>query len=382
MTDTNIRRESHTITADDIRALLQPTTKPCISIYIRTAPSANADQGRIRFKTAVQQVQADLKRNQQPGQEEPFLQPLRDLADRSDFWLSQRHGLAVFYSPDVFELRRLPEPPRQDLTIVADSFHVKPLLRLAQHAGRFQVLAVTVERVRLYEGMFQRLEEIPLHPDVPSSMEEALGEPNRVSKLKRAPWEPEDSDTRDKQLTRYFRRLDEAVWEHHSRPSGLPLLLAALPEYHSFFHQASRNQHLIKEGIKRDPVKDIDAEGLAREAWELYQPVRAARIADLRERFGLGRSQNGASDQLDEVARQAVFGKVGTLILRENFRVGGTVDRGTGEITRRPIEETNTDDLLDDLAEIVLSNSGEVLVLGADEMIGDTGIAAIYRYAT
>ena len=48
-----------------------------------------------------------------------------------------------------------------------------------------------------------------------------------------------------KETERFFRAVAPAILEHYSRPSGLPLLLAALPEHHSFFRQISRNPFLM-----------------------------------------------------------------------------------------------------------------------------------------
>lgn len=39
-----------------------------------------------------------------------------------------------------------------ELPIVADSFHTKPLLRLLQSADRFQVLALNLQEIKLFEG--------------------------------------------------------------------------------------------------------------------------------------------------------------------------------------------------------------------------------------
>lgn len=37
----------------------------------------------------------------------------------------------------------------------------------------------------------------------------------------------------DLDIERFFRAVSRAIYEHHSKPSGLPLILAALPEYHA-----------------------------------------------------------------------------------------------------------------------------------------------------
>ena len=60
-------------------------------------------------------------------------------------------------------------------------------------------------------------------------------------------------DEADIDADRFFRAVDRAVLEHHSRPSGLPLILAALPEHHHLFHQVSHNPFLMGEGLTINP---------------------------------------------------------------------------------------------------------------------------------
>jgi hypothetical protein len=48
-------------------------------------------------------------------------------------------------------------------------------------------------------------------------------------------------------------REDRSVLELYSRPSELPLILAALPEHHSLFHKVSHNSLLTEDGIKGNP---------------------------------------------------------------------------------------------------------------------------------
>src|SRR3546814_15834308 len=60
-------------------------------------------------------------------------------------------------------------------------------------------------------------------------------------------------DAIDAETERFFRAVDRAVLEHHSRPGGLPLLLAALPEHHHLFRNISDNPQLMEPGI------DVDA---------------------------------------------------------------------------------------------------------------------------
>ena len=68
----------------------------------------------------------------------------------------------------------------------------------------------------------------------------------------------------------FFRLVDRALFEHHSKPTGLPLLLAALPEDQGRFRKLSQNPRLVEEGIEFDP--DASIEQLRARAWQLVEP--------------------------------------------------------------------------------------------------------------
>lgn len=378
----DIQTDTPSVTQADLYRLIQPTPGPCVSIYARTGATESADQGRIRFRNALQRAEQAIGEPQENGQEGNPLDPLRALADDSELWLGATPGIAAFLSRDRVVVRRLPEEP-QDLVMVADSFHVKPIIRMVQATDRFQVLAVSAERVALYEGDRHGLQPVRLHDDVPKTMGEAIGEPSRLTEESGngAVSNQGGHDLRQEQLNRWFRRLDQAIWERHSREAQLPMILAAQDQYHSFFHMAAHNRNLLKDAaIKRDPFKDIDLELLSRLAVEQMQPIWDASIAELMELFGSAKAHGKGNDQVNDIAAQAAIGRVGTLILEEGRHVGGAVEPGTGKVTFRAIGDPHTDDLLDDLAEMVLRAGGQVMVLPREKMPTEHGVAAIYRY--
>jgi hypothetical protein len=60
--------------------------------------------------------------------------------------------------------------------------------------------------------------------------------------------------------------------------------------------------------------------------------------------------------------------------------VPGRIDPATGEIELKDRAHPEVDDLLDDLAELVLKNGGQVVVMPAERMPTRAGIAALYRF--
>jgi len=74
------------------------------------------------------------------------------------FWNHTLDGLAVFATPRLFEVHRL-QRSVAEFAVVADSFHVKPVIRFLQSADRFQVLGLSGSTVRLFEGSRDTLDE-------------------------------------------------------------------------------------------------------------------------------------------------------------------------------------------------------------------------------
>jgi hypothetical protein len=87
----------------------------------------------------------------------------------------------------------------------------------------------------------------------------------------------------------------------------------------------------------------------------------------------------GSSD-LKQVAKAAFESRVETVFVEEGRIVPGKIDEKTGEIQLGILEHPESDDILDDLAELVLFNGGGCIRSGKDKMPCTTGIAAIYRY--
>src|SRR5690606_11311237 len=98
-------------------------------------------QDPIRYKNLLRSVERSLREKYRGREVRPLLEPLQALADDFHFWVHQRDGLAVLASADKFEVFRLQRPVKE-LAVVADSFHLKPLLRIVQSADQYQVLCL------------------------------------------------------------------------------------------------------------------------------------------------------------------------------------------------------------------------------------------------
>jgi hypothetical protein len=291
----------------------------------------------------------------------------------------------------MFRALRLPQTVAE-LVVVSDTFHVKPLRRFFQSADRYQVLGLSLDKVRLFEGNRRALDEVDLVPGVPRTMTEALGEeltePHQTvasyggaggASTPARHGHGGKKDEVDIDADRFFRAIDRAVLEHHSRPSGLPLLLAALPEHHHRFHQVSHNPFLMAEGLTINPDA-LPIDELRKSAWQVFEPQYQARLATLADEFAVAKSKGLGSEDLAQVAQAAAAGRVATLLIEADRQIAGRLDGATGRVMVAELSNPQVDDLLDDLGELVGKMGGRVLVLPAERMPGLTGLAATYRY--
>jgi Bacterial archaeo-eukaryotic release factor family 3 len=381
----------HSLINDYAAGLLDAHGRPCLSLYQPTHRChPENQQDPIRFRNLVKSMEQSLRKKWTGRAVEALLDPFLALANDRGFWNQTQDGLAVLGAPGLFRVYRL-QRLVPELVVVADTFHIKPLIRILQSADRYQVLGLNRREIKLYAGNRDVLDEIEIAPGVPRTITDALGEELTEPHLTVASYgkgaggppmrhgHGTKKDEVDIDSERFFRVIDRAILEHHSRPSGLPLILAALPEYHHRFREVSQNPFLMAEGIDVYPDA-LPGNALRERAWRVVEPRYLARLAALLEEFGRAKSKGLGSEELAVVAEAAVAGRVALLLIEAEHHMPGRIDYASGRVELGDLAHPEIDDLLDDLGELVLKKGGQIVIVPAERMPTQTGIAAIYRF--
>ena len=381
-----------TLTPASLAELASFEGRPCLSLYQPTHRChPDNQQDPIRFRHLVKALETSLRQQYSTDVVKSLIEPFEALAQDPDFWNHTLDGLAVLGAPGLFRVFLL-QRPTIELAVVADSFHTKPLRRFLQSTGRYQVLALSLHQVQLFEGDRDALDAVALAAGVPRTMTAALGDEHT---------EPHTSvsshgglgaghgpmhhgqggrkDEIDGDAERFFRAVDRAVLEHHSRPSGLPLMLAALPEHHHLFHEVSHNPFLMADGLMANP-QGLTPDAMRQRAWDVAAPQQQARQAGWSEAYAAAAAKGLGSEDLSQVAHAAVAGRVATLLVEAERQVAGRIDASTGRIDPAELGNPRADDVLDDLGALVEKMGGHVHVLPAGRMPGRTGVAASFRH--
>jgi len=381
------------LTKELVQELLAADQAPCLSIYMPTHRKHPENlQDIILFKNLVRQLKESLLQKYSSGEVQTHLEPFETLAEDNNTWSHTSDGLAVFSAPGLFKVVGA-QKSFEELALVADSFHTKPLRQYLQSLDHFHVLGLSLHDIRLFEGNRHSLTEVDLTADTPKTITEALGDDltdkhTTVASYGGSGGESSPmhhghggrKDETEKDSERYFRVVANTIYEHYSKPSGWPLVLAALTEHQSLFQKVNKNPLLLASGIAINP-SSVSAEKLATMAWEIMEPEYNLKLDSMVAMFEQARANGKGSDDYKEVAVAAVEGRVDTLIVEADriipVRITNLV---TGNTQKKDMINPAVDDLLDDMGELVMRMGGQVMVLPAGKMPSETGLAAIFRY--
>ncbi len=381
------------LTKELVQELLAADQAPCLSIYMPTHRKHPENlQDIILFKNLVRQMKESLLQKYSAGEVQTHLEPLETLADDNNTWSHTSDGLAVFSAPGLFKVVGA-HKSFEELALVADSFHTKPLRQYLQSLDHFHVLGLSLHDIRLFEGNRHSLTEVDLTADTPKTITEALGDDltdkhTTVASYGGSGGESSPmhhghggrKDETEKDTERYFRVVANTIYEQYSKPSGWPLILAALTEHQSLFQKVNKNPLLLTNGIAINP-SSVSTDKLAAMAWEIMEPEYNLKLESLVAMFEQARANGKGSDDYKEVAVAAVEGRVDTLIVEADriipVRITNLV---TGNTQQKDMINPKVDDLLDDMGELVMKMGGQVMVLPSGKMPSETGLAAIFRY--
>lgn len=362
----------------------------CISLYQPTHRHRPENkQDLIRYENLVQKIENSLNKRYKDQDIKEIMKPFKEIGQDRIFWNNTADGLAILSNGKeciVYKLQRQVE----ELALVSDRFHIKPLIRYFQSSDRYHLLGLDMKYFTLYEGNRYGFEEVDLDPDIPRSLEEVLGEDQTEPYLNPGAYGGAGAtpmfhghggrkDEIDIDTQRYFRYVDKFVLDNYSNPMKIPLILVALDEHHGLFNNISHNSFLLSDGVKQD-YKSLDLDQLKKSAWEIIEPFYLEKTKKLVDNYKVQRSKFLGSDDVSEVSRAVVENRVDTVLLEADKFIQGRINKETGELIREDTSGSDYDNVLDEIAKMVLENKGEVLVLPKERMPSTSGLAAIYRF--
>jgi len=380
------------LTSDHLQYFLTDYPGWHLSLYMPTFHSGReTDQNQIRYKNLLQEAeQRLLDKKLRTPEVRDLLKPALQLLDRPGFWRHQSHGLAVFFSQDLFEYYRLPIS-FESLVQISDRFHLKPLLPLFTSDGHFYILALSQNQVRLLEGTRDSVDEIDLE-NVPQSIAETLQNKTIDKKLQFHTGAPltgsgdragvfhghDPSNTEKTRILNWFHRIDDTL------PNLLigkesPLVLAGVNYLFPLYKQANSYRNLVDKGIPGNP-EELKPEELHAQAWPLVEPCFHAAQEQAAAKFYQLSGSDKTTTDVEQAVLAAHHARVSDLFVPLKEQVWGNFDPDHHSVQIHQEKQPGDRDLLDLAALETLLNGGEVYAVELEKMPADAPIAAVLRY--
>ncbi len=379
---------------EEIKKLLgQRGLGPCISLYMPTQKGREkARENAIRFKNLVTEAEKKLENFDLNNQDlQQLLEPAKKLIDDSYFWSKQSDGFAYFLAPDLSRFYRLPVE-FEELSVVRDSFHIKPLFSLLASDGQFYVLALSQKDARLLRGTSLMIEEIDIS-DVIQKFEEKFATELPEQFLQFHTRAPATGDVRSaiyhghggeidsyqkEKLLKYFRFIDRELQEKFDQPAA-PIVLACVDNLFSTYREASKYPLLFEKGIKGNP-EHMSAQELHQKAWEIVRPYFEQKQEEAkalyRELSGTGKTSNDLTD----IVPASFHGRISDIFVTPGVQQWGNYDPETEMVQLSEAPLTGNEDLIDLAAVETFMHNGNVYAINSEQMPDQSPVCAVYRW--
>lgn len=381
-------------TKEDLKTLSAAPDGPAVSLYIPThRAGADTRENAIRFKNRVQEAEHKLKEYGLEDREAAsLLGPASALIDDEAFWQQQADGFAMFLTDGASQQFRV-GLELDELTVVGERYHLKPLMPLLSGDGKFYVLAASINKARLFEATRSGIHEVDLG-DTPTSMAEAtrFDDPERslqdhsVSGSAPGGARPDvtyhgtgaGDDDKSERTLRYLRMLENGVTDAVNEGNA-PLLFAGVDRIFSYYQEANHYNHLLEQHVSGNPDEWSEEEVHAK-AWELVQGHFDKTKQEAMQRYKAVAHEETSSADLEDIVRSAGDARIDTLIVGVGEQRWGTYDRQSRSVAFHDEPQPGDEDLLDFAAVQTLLNGGTVYAVPADH-VPDGGLAvATYRF--
>jgi len=380
------------ITGKDLQSLINTREAHCISIYIPTHTAGeNVLQGMDAkaLDVELRKIRKDLgELGWDPEQVEKRLNPIEELRLDSSFWREQSEGLAIFASPGWFKFFRLPisfEPRYR----IGERFYLVPMVKQLTESGGFYLLSLELERIRLFLGSREGMEEISVSDRIPAQKEDRVGydyeqkslqvrsQPKGTGKSGYHGHAESDWD-RKNEILRFFRSVDKGLAPLLDQKS--PLLIASQDYLAAIYREASSYQNILEETLTANLSEVSDAD-LWERATEIIEPVSARNKKAKWERFEQFHGTGKATTQLNKILKAGVEKRIDSLFIARGTERWGTFDQDTLEMHTADAPAPNVESLVNLALHLTLQQGGSVYEMQPGDMPGENiAAAALYRY--
>ena len=347
-----------TLTIDELRGLAQQTQDPSVSIFMPTHRAGReTQQDPIRLRNLLRTAESQLQgRGMDTSEIALLLQPAQALLEDGIFWQHQQDGLALYLAAGDFHIYRLPYSVDEQV-VIDSTYYFTPVLPYFTSNGRYYILAISQDDVRLFEGTRHSVEQVELPQGTPRSLEEALRFDDPEKQLQFHTGTAQggmragifhghgvaSDEAQKERIERYLNLVDASLkpWYNSLRA---PLVLAGVDYLLPIYRRVSKYANILPEGVTGNPER-MRADELQAQAWPLVQPHFEQELAAVVAQYGQLVNMGIATDDLKEAVAAAFFGRVDKMIVAVDEPVWGEFNPATGKVKQQAGDQRDDGDI-------------------------------------
>jgi hypothetical protein len=315
---------------------------PMISLYLSKDESI-LDQKSIneRWKDLLSKAEFYLLKDYSRSYTNEFLKKLKNSNSLEKLTPLDR-GIIIFYSLEGFDNQIgfvRTQLAIKDLIVVADSYHIKPMIRIRNNFQGFFLVTMTSRSINVLIENKNQLIKLESYRNDPGN--------NGLNKV--------DNDLFYLNAFKELNKLFKAY--------SYPIILAGVKEHITHMSNLLDQSMLMPNSIVCN-IEKVNTEELHEKVKAILAPYylnqEKKAVLEIDDVLNKGKIVT----YLEDIAVSAVQGSIKKLFIVENKYIWGSVNKRSGEILISPMQiNTHDDDVLDDICQIVLSKGGEVAVV-------------------
>ncbi len=340
---------------------------PNVSILLTTHKTApDSKQDTLVLKKLSREAERRLREEFSRKEISPLLEKLNKTISSIDI-RQNLDGLAIFVNKNFEKVVRLPFPVRERI-IIDESFATRDLIRAINRGINYYTLSLSAGFIRLFEAYRDKFSEI-----IEGGFPFANPFPRGTNLEESTYW-------KEARLREFFHMVDRSFLQiQHQHP--MQIVLTGVEKNLALYKEVSGlagNILLTLEGNYDNTAPHELASLVWPEVKNKMAEKRMKVLQRLDEAIGRKRLVTG----IEEVWKLALEGRGELLVVEEDYQQSAQVNNNGDAIT---LVETHgvrgtTDDLVDDIAEKVISTGGRVVFAENGSLSKYNQIAMVLKY--
>ncbi len=295
-----------------------------------------------------------------------FLKPIMRLVDDVDFYKNVKANFALFLTKDYFQIVNVPIGIEK-LCVVSSSFHIKPLLKWIQTDRDFVFIGLNETSASLYQGNLYAIQYIDsiMFPEAKKFLSENVDH-GSIGNLK----------------MKRIISLGTIEWlsdwvEALTLNSAATIFVAGESTAVELIKNDSQFKNIDFKIISDQFCEELSSEYYFKIRNFIHEEVKKEQKRNLFE-MEIASQMRLVSNNIFKISKLATEGKVRKIVIADDINIFGILNKKNGSLVIHS-EQVNVldDDLLDDIAQEVLVQGGEVVLMPRKKIPNEEAILAI-----